>query len=419
MPVPCPAATALFLAAHDPPEEEDEQHQRGAGFEKQDPAVGQDDTSLRSTVPFDSSRHRWAGRLIARLFAVVLASTPLSAATADGTQPAGTAGHGTALTHLPGWHDDDLAGLAEALAGQCALRRPPAPWPGLCPALREASASPATLRAWLEQRFVAQPLTGRDGKAEGLITGYHEPVLTGSRHRESADQVALHRPPPDLVRQGSARYRLVDGKRLPYPARAAIERDQLLAGHELVWLDDPVEAFFLQIQGSGRIRLRDGGVLRVGFADHNGHPYHAIGRELVARGALPAAAVDAPAIKAWLRAHPDQAPAVMHSNPRYIFFRELATPAAAGPPGALGVPLTPLRSVATDPGFVPPGALLYLATRYPDDRRPLNHLVVSQDRGAAIVGGVRADLFLGADAEAERLAGLMKEPGRLWLLAPR
>jgi len=253
----------------------------------------------------------------------------------------------------------------------------------------------------------------------GLITGYHEPVLTGSLARETAGQVPLYRPPPDLQRDGAARHRLAGGQRQPYPARAEIENRRLLAGHELVWLDDPVEAFFLQIQGSGRVRLRDGTTLRVGFADHNGHPYHAIGRELVARGALQPGAVDAPAIKAWLRTNPGQAPAVMHSNPRYIFFRKLSAPPDAGPPGSLGVALTPLRSVATDPGFVPPGALLYLETRYPDDHRPLARAVVSQDRGAAIVGGVRADLFLGADQEAERLAGLMKEPGRLWLLRPR
>lgn len=332
---------------------------------------------------------------------------------------------------LPGWHRDGLDGLADALARQCALRAPPAPWPALCADLPAASASSgsanssgssgsaASLRNWIQARFVAWPLAGADGNDVGLITGYHEPLLTGSLQRERPGQVPLYRRPPDIESAGAARYRLVDGRRTPYPARSEIEKSGMLAGRELVWLDDPVEAFFLQIQGSGRVQLRDGSMLRVGFADHNGHQYRAIGAELIARGALARGEVDAPAIKAWLRANPDQARAVMHSNPRYIFFRELPTPADAGPPGSLAVPLTPMRSVATDPGFVPAGALLYLETRYPDDGRPLARAVLSQDRGAAIVGGVRADIFFGAGSEAERLAGLMKEPGRLWLLWPR
>jgi len=326
---------------------------------------------------------------------------------------------------LPGWHRDGLDGLADALARQCALRAPPAPWPALCadlPAVSAASdpsGSAASLRNWIQARFVAWPLAGADGNDVGLITGYHEPLLTGSLQRERPGQVPLYRRPPDIESAGAARYRLVDGRRIPYPARSEIEKSGMLAGRELVWLDDPVEAFFLQIQGSGRVQLRDGSTLRVGFADHNGHPYRAIGAELIARGALARSEVDAPAIKAWLRANPDQARAVMHSNPRYIFFRELPAPADAGPPGSLAVPLTPMRSVATDPGFVPAGALLYLETRYPDDGRPLARTVLSQDRGAAIVGGVRADIFFGAGSEAERLAGLMKEPGRIWLLWPR
>jgi membrane-bound lytic murein transglycosylase A len=324
-----------------------------------------------------------------------------------------------AVVDLPGWQRDALDGLADALARQCAMRSPPQPWPALCSELPAASASAESLRAWIERRFEALPLAGENGDAIGLITGYHEPVLTGSRERESASQVPLYKRPVDMIGEGATRWRIVDGARRPYPARAEIERHGLLDGQELVWLDDPVEAFFLQIQGSGRIGLRDGTLLRVGFADHNGQAYRAIGAELIARGALAREQVDAPAIKAWLRANPAQATEVMRSNPRFIFFRELPTPPEAGPPGSLGVPLTPMRSVATDPGFVPPGALLYLETRYPDDRRPLARAMLSQDRGAAIVGGVRADIFFGAGDEAERLAGLMKEPGRIWLLRPR
>ena len=305
---------------------------------------------------------------------------------------------------LPGWREDDLAGLRGALARQCASRRPPAPWPALCAELPNDDAG---LAGWISARFRAKPLTDDAGGTTGLITGYHEPELTGSRARESAGQVPLYRRPPDAVL--AAR-----------PSRERIETGGLLAGSELVWLDDPVEAFFLQVQGSGRVRLRDGSVMRVGYGGDNGLGYRAIGSVLVARGAMPAAEVNAGSIKDWLRANPAQAPAVMRSNPRYIFFRELPpAPPEAGPPGSLGVPLTPMRSVAVDPKRVPAGALLWLDTTDPLDGSALRRLVVAQDTGAAIVGTVRADLFWGAGERAARGAGLMKQPGRMWLLEPR
>jgi len=330
------------------------------------------------------------------------------------------------VDELPGWRDDDGAGLHEALARQCALPKQPAPWPALCAELPDAAA----LKDWIATRFTAWPLARADG-GPGLLTGYFEPVLGGSRQREHAGQAPLYRPPADLLRgPDGARMKSgagsdtasvggqAAGTPAPYPTRAEIERGGLLAGQELVWLDDPVEAFFLHVQGSGRVRLRDGGTMRVGFADHNGQPYYAIGRELVARGALAPDAVDADAIKAWLRAHPGEAEPVMHRNRRYVFFREL--PAGdAGPPGSLGVPLTPMRSVATDPAHEPPGALLYVDTTHPDDGSPMRRAVVSQDRGAAITGAARADLFWGTGSEAGRLAGRTKQPVRIWLLWPK
>ncbi|MGD9942093.1 MAG: murein transglycosylase A [Burkholderiaceae bacterium] len=314
---------------------------------------------------------------------------------------------------LPGWREDSLDALHDALSRQCALRRPPEPWPALCAELPP----PTALKAWIASRFIAEPLS-QGGSGTGLLTGYYEPVLTGSRQRERTVQVPLYRRPADLaVAADGLRQRRLDGELRPYPTRQQIETEGLLAGQELVWLDDPIEAFFVQVQGSGRVRLRDGSTLRVGYADHNGQPYYAIGRELIARGELSAEAVDADAIKAWLRANPAQAEAVMHSNPRYIFFRELP-PSADGPPGSLGVPLTPLRSVATDPAHVPPGALLFLDSTHPDDGRPMRRLVVSQDRGAAITGAVRADLYWGTGDEAGRLAGRTRQPARIWLLKP-
>jgi membrane-bound lytic murein transglycosylase A len=305
---------------------------------------------------------------------------------------------------LPGWTSDDLAGLAGAIDGQCSLARPPAPWPRLCPEFREHRAN---LRPWLERRFSAEALAGADGTTEGLITGYHEPEVTGSRARLAESQVPLYRRPSQAVLRER-------------PSRARIEGSALLAGGELVWLDDPVDAFFLQVQGSGRIRLREGGTMRVGYAADNGQPYRAIGQVLIERGALAPANVDAGTIKAWLRANPREARSVMHANPRYIFFRELP-PAGTetGPPGSLGVPLTPMRSVAVDPARVPAGSLLFLDTTDPLDTAPLRRVVVAQDTGAAIVGPVRADLFWGNGSRAELAAGRMKQRGRLWRLVPR
>ncbi|MCO5101336.1 MAG: MltA domain-containing protein [Burkholderiaceae bacterium] len=323
------------------------------------------------------------------------------------------------LDSLPGWGDDDLRGVREALARQCALARPPPPWPKLCPQLPPDEG----LERWLADRFRAWPLAGADGRREGLLTGYYEPIVHGTRTRVRATQVPLLARPADLVALADGtRQRLRDGRPAgAYPSRANIENDGLPEARALLWLDDPIEAFFLHVQGSGRVRLPDGSIVRVGFADHNGHAYRAIGRVLIERGALAPDAVDAAAIRAWLRAHPGQAREVMQANPRYVFFRELpsTTPDTAGPPGSLGVALTPTRSVATDPAFVAPGALLFVDGSHPASGAPLRRVVVSQDRGAAIVGAVRADLFWGSGDEAGRLAGLARQPMRMWLLLPR
>jgi membrane-bound lytic murein transglycosylase A len=401
---------ASLLAAHRPPDEEQHQRQHAAGFGEQDPRV----VHAQDSSPAPNRPARIPARAALALAALCLAGC----ATA---QPAPQT-----LERLPGWSDDALAGLHRALARQCALPRPPQPWPALCTGLPPADA----LKGWIGANFTAWPIERGDGAA-GLLTGYFEPVVSGSRAREHAGQAPLYRPPRDLVRGADgARMRAHPGDSAaagaapsqralaPYPTRAEIETGRLLEGQELVWLDDPVDAFFVQVQGSGRVRLRDGGTMRVGFADHNGQPYFPIGRELVARGALPAGAVDADAIKAWLRAHPEEAAAVMRKNPRFVFFRELPG-GDDGPPGSLGVALTPMRSVATDPAYVPPGALLFIDSTRPDDGAPLRRVVVSQDRGAAITGAARADLFWGSGDEAGRLAGLTKQPVRMWLLWPK
>ena len=340
---------------------------------------------------------------------IAVPATTLSAADSS----AAKAAQSVPVAQLPGWSQDRLDGLRPALARQCAMRSPPAPWPELCRELPPA----ADLRQWIERRFVAWPLADDKGRREGLITGYHEPLLTGSLARESDRQTPLYAPPPAVasIAQSAANPR---GRVQRWHTRAEIESGQVEGLEPIAFVDDPVEAFFLHVQGSARIRLRDGSWLRVGYAGHNGQTYRAIGRELIERGALTRDEVTAPSIKAWLRANPEQATAVMQSNPRYVFFRQLTGAAGDGPLGSLGVPLTPGRSIATDRSRIPQGALMFLEGIDPLSRRPLRMAVVNQDTGGAIVGTVRADVFWGAGDDAEARAGLMRENGRLWLLWP-
>jgi membrane-bound lytic murein transglycosylase A len=208
---------------------------------------------------------------------------------------------------------------------------------------------------------------------------------------------------------------------VPYYSRAEIDGGTApLTGKEIVWVDDPVEAFFLQIQGSGRVRLENGHVLRLGYADQNGHPYQSIGRYLIERGELQPGEASMQAIQAWAAARPERLGELLNQNPSYVFFREISTlDASAGPIGALGVPLTPQRSIAADPRYVPLGAPVFLATTWPNSDAPLARLLIAQDTGGAIRGPVRADFFWGFGAEAGALAGRMRQQGRMWVLLPK
>jgi membrane-bound lytic murein transglycosylase A len=211
----------------------------------------------------------------------------------------------------------------------------------------------------------------------------------------------------------------LDGRRVvPYYDRAQIGQGRApLTGREIAWVDDAVELFFLQVQGSGRITLDSGETLRVGYADHNGFPYRSIGRHLVERGELPLEKASMQGIQAWARANPDKLTELLNHNARYVFFRELPA-GLPGPIGSLGVPLTSRRSLAVDPGFVQLGAPVYIATTWPLSSRPLNRLMLAQDTGSAIRGAVRADFFWGFGDEAAREAGRMKQPLRMWVLLP-
>jgi membrane-bound lytic murein transglycosylase A len=297
----------------------------------------------------------------------------------------------------------------------------PADWAGPCAeaATPTAAADPAG--------FFARALAPvRVGDGQGFATGYFEPELAGGRSRSAAAPHPLYRAPPDLVEAelgafapDLARRTLrgrVEGSRLvPYHDRAAIEAGALAGrGLELAWVADPYELFFLHIQGSGRIHLPDGAVLRVGYAGQNGHRYVAVGRLLVERGILPRGQAGMEAILAWMRANPAAATALMHENPSFIFFRELTGP---GPLGSLGVALTPGTSIAADPAFLPPGAPALVATTTADG--PFARLMVAQDTGGAIRGANRIDIFFGAGADARRLAGVQSAAASLTLLLPR
>ena len=310
------------------------------------------------------------------------------------------------------------------------------------PACRQAAttqpSSPDGVRAFFETAFVPYRISQKN--ADGLFTGYYEPELKGSRTRHGPYQTPLYGVPPDLVRRDMGVYRdtLIArmGERgmmmmmgmmmrfVPYPARAEIEQDGI-PGAPLFYVDDSVDAFFLQIQGSGRVILDDGTVVRAAYAGQNGQPYTAIGAVLLERGELTREEISAQSIRAWLLAHPDEARQVMNANASYVFFAErpVGDP-LLGATGAEGVPLTPQASLAVDRSVHPLGVPIWLEASAPDpdpanrDRR-LDSLLVAQDTGGAIKGVVRGDVYWGYGASAGAIAGRMKHPGRMNVLLPR
>ena len=271
---------------------------------------------------------------------------------------------------------------------------------------------------------------GSDGAEEGLITGYYEPLLRGSRKPTSRYRYPLYGVPDDMlvVELGDVypelkgmrlRGRLEGRRVVPYYDRAQIESGQApLRGKEIVWVDDAIELFFLHIQGSGRIALDSGETIRVGYAEQNGRPYRSIGRLLVERGELALDQASMQGIKGWAREHPDQVDELLNSNGVTSFSASLRL-AWNGPPGSLGVPLTARRSIAVDARQVPLGVPVYIATTWPNSARPLNRLMLAQDTGGAIRVPVRADFFWGYGEAAAREAGRMKQRLRMWVLLPQ
>lgn len=290
------------------------------------------------------------------------------------------------------------------------------------------------VRQFLETRLEPYLLTKPDGSTSGLVTGYYEPLLRGSRTRTATYAQPVLGVPPDLLnidlsevlpdlKNMRLRGRLQGNKIVPYYSRAEITAkglDKTYPDRVLVWVDDAVELFFLQIQGSGRVRLPDGSMMRLGYADQNGHPYKAIGRVLADRGEIPIEQASMQGIQAWARANPERLGEILDANPSYVFFREMPVKGNGeeGPQGALGVPLTPGRSIAVDPRHVPLGAPVFLSTTYPNTSTPLSRLMLAQDTGGAIRGVVRADFFWGFGADAGAQAGRMKQSGQMWVLLP-
>lgn len=328
----------------------------------------------------------------------------------------------TTWADLPGWSGDRLQAAWPALLRSC--ERPAAGWASTCQSARAlGNVDDAQARQFLQQQLEPWRVEARDGRRDGLITGYYEPLLEASRLARGAFQVPLYRAPAEL------------GQQRPWYSRSQIEQDrgvrQSLRGLEFAHLADPLDALVLQIQGSGRLWITepDGRrhLIRAAFAGHNDHPYKSVGRWLVDRGAFTVEQASWPAIKAWARANPSRVPEMIAANPRYVFFREEPLPdPSVGPLGAQGVPLTPGRSIAVDRQAVPYGTPVWLDTTEPQvwsanppPARPLQRLVMAQDTGSAIVGAVRADYFWGWGDGADDVAGRMKQPLRMWVLWPR
>ncbi len=342
---------------------------------------------------------------------------------------------------LPGWAADDLAAAWDAFLRSCRSLRFRDSWVAACGKAAEIAA-PTTdaIRAYFEANFTPYRVTNPDGTTEGRVTGYYEPLLNGSRERRAPFLYPLYAPPDDLliidlasVAPDTKHLRLrgrVEGRRVvPYYSRAEIDGGIApVVGKEIVWVDDAIEAFFLQIQGSGRVGLPSGETVRIGYADQNGHPYASIGRYLIDQGELTLEEASMQGIQAWARAHPARVAELLNQNPSYVFFRELpakdggegsgAATGYVGPIGALGVPLAAERSIAVDRRYVPLGAPVYLATTRPNSDELLERLMIAQDTGGAIRGPVRADFFWGTGREAGRLAGRMRQLGKMWVLLP-
>ena len=332
---------------------------------------------------------------------------------------------------LPGWPDDDPGPVLAAFLASCPSLERQAQWKPICNSARAiGEKSAAALRVWFEAQFRPWALVNPDGTRTGLITGYYEPILKGSRTATRGFSHPVFGPPEDMIvvelselypelKHLRLRGRLEGRKLVPYYSRAEwVPQESKRSQEALLWIDDPIDLFFMQIQGSGQVQLTDGKRVRLNYADQNGHPYRSIGRWLIERGELKAEQASMQGIKSWAKANPALLAELLNSNPSLVFFRELAVE-GSGPQGAMGLALTPERSLAIDPRHVPLGAPIWLATTKPNSELALTRLMLAQDTGGAIRGVVRADFYWGSGADAGSQAGKMRQQGRMWVLMPR
>jgi membrane-bound lytic murein transglycosylase A len=334
---------------------------------------------------------------------------------------------------LPGWDKDDVREAWPAFLASCDVLIKKTDWREPCAIARTVdSTNSKAVRLFFESFFTPYQVINPDGTETGLATGYYEPLLRGARKPVGPYQTPLYRVPDDLLtidlsgvypelKGMRLRGRLAGNKIVPYLSRAEMNHSHALDGKELLWVDNAIDAFFLQIQGSGRVQLSDTReTVRVSYADQNGYPYKSIGRYLVEKGELTLDQASAQGIKAWVAAHPTRQQELLNANPSYVFFKEekLNDP-QKGPKGALGVPLTAQRSIAVDPQYVVLGAPVFLATTQPGSDALLQRLMMAQDTGGAIKNPVRADFFWGFGSDAGEKAGRMKQVAMMWVLLPK
>lgn len=351
------------------------------------------------------------------------------------------------FANLPGWRTDNLQTFSLAFEKSCAriLKAPQdksfgaladagtyGDWQAPCAeflTLNDANndTNIDALYTFFETRFTPHSV-GAGKNPQGLFTGYYEASLNGSRDKFGEYRYPLYARPDDLVMVQLGEFReelkgrriagrVINGSLKPYESREDIVNGNWPHTDKvLVWVDDPVDAFFVQIQGSGVVQLADGGVMRIGYAGQNGHPYYAIGRELIERGELAKEDVSLQTIREWLGNNPDQADEIMNTNKSYVFFRTLD---GEGPIGGEGVALTAGRSLAVDHSLMAYGLPIWADIDEPiDGAGDIKRLMVAQDTGGAIRGAVRGDVFWGFGKKAEDIAGPMKSKGRYWILLP-
>lgn len=356
----------------------------------------------------------------------------------------------TSFKKITDWHGDRHDQAVEVLLRSCAkILKKPADLPigpvgGVAGDWFEPCQAAAALpkgnvefaRHYFETFFLPYIATA-DGRAEGLFTGYFEMELKGSWLRTDANITPIYERPPELVDANLGDFqsdlkgkrlsgKVVGGRFVPFDNRSEIEAGALSGrGLELMWVNNPIDAFFLHVQGSGRVVMDDGSIVRVGYAAKNGHAYKSIGRELIKMGELTRERVSMQSIRAWLKDHPGRGAELMARNPSFIFFRVVegalkSVGKEQGPVGAQGIPLTPGRSLAIDRRYISLGIPIWLDTTDPVQHgEPIRKLVIAQDTGSAIKGPVRGDLFWGFGPRAALQAGLMKQPGHYFLLLPR